>query len=97
MEFELLIGSCFLEEELLGGLDLRNIAHLKRMARVLVEERAVIKRVAKDSNIQITGNEKLGNLYTVEINLSHITPMNPNGSTPRSGSASGGQVHANNN
>ena len=48
MEFDLLIESCFLEEELLGGLNLRNIAHLKRMARVLVEERAVIKRVSKE-------------------------------------------------
>ena len=48
MEFDLMIDQCFFEEELLGGIDLRNITHLKRMAKVLVEERAVIKRITKD-------------------------------------------------
>lgn len=51
MEFDLKIEHCFLEEELLGGLDLRNINHLKKMARCLVEERAIIKRVVKDAGI----------------------------------------------
>ncbi len=45
MEFDLDISSCFLQEEILGGIDLKNISHLKKMARVLIEERAIIKRV----------------------------------------------------
>lgn len=49
-EFVFDVGSCFLEEELQGGLDLRNIAHLKKMARLFIEERAIIKRVGKDQH-----------------------------------------------
>ena len=67
MEFDMLVEACFLEEELANGLDLRNVAHLKRMARVLVEERAVIKRVGK--------GEEGGENYTVEVNLSGVIPM----------------------
>lgn len=56
MEFDLMVDQCFLEEELLGGVDLRNISHLKRMAKVLVEERAIIKRISKDSSLE--GDQK---------------------------------------
>jgi hypothetical protein len=45
MDFDLNIEHCFLEEEMMGGIDLKNVTHLKKMARVLVEERALIKRV----------------------------------------------------
>lgn len=51
MEFDLNVEHCFLEEELMGGIDLKNLNHLKKMARVLVEERAIIKRVAKDATV----------------------------------------------
>jgi len=80
MEFDLSISHCFLEEELLNGIDLKNIGHLKKMARVLVEERAIIKRVGAKEQ---TG-DNANNLYTVDINLSHITPINPDQSSPRS-------------
>jgi len=53
-----MVDQCFLEEELLGGVDLRNINHLKRMAKVLVEERAIIKRVTKDSSTDGGDQEK---------------------------------------
>ena len=32
----------------MSGIDLKNITHLKKMAKVLVEERAIIKRVSRD-------------------------------------------------
>jgi hypothetical protein len=70
MEFNIAIESCFGEEELLGGIDLKNISHLKKMARILIEERAIIKRVSKEAN------DDPNNSYTVDINLSHINPLN---------------------
>lgn len=77
MEFNLSVDSCFLEEELLNGIDLKNVAHLKKMARVLVEERAIIKRVSKGES----GAEGENN-YSVEINLQHINPMTSRTHTP---------------
>ena len=81
MDFDLDIRQCFLEEELSSVIDLKNLSHLKKMARVLVEERAVIKRVAKENLIMTshdtTGNvsvDSISNLYTVEINLNN--PVN---------------------
>lgn len=73
MDFTVAVESAFLEEELLNDLDLKNISHLKRMAKVLIEERAIIKRVSKDSASE-EGQD--GNLYTVDINLYNINPMN---------------------
>jgi hypothetical protein len=92
MDFELMVDQCFLEEELLGGVDLRNISHLKRMAKVLVEERAIIKRISKDypsqQQLELTVadmNSSKGNtVYTIEINLSNISFINANGGTSRS-------------
>jgi hypothetical protein len=87
VDFDLLIQNCFLEEEIAGGINLKNVNHLKKMAKVLVEERAIIKRVntlgtagrdpadvlpkSKKNAIESTKNNN--NLYTVEINLSQIT------------------------
>jgi hypothetical protein len=61
-----------LEDEILGGVDLKNINHLKKMARLIVEERAIIKRVGRDQQLQ----QQNDNPYTVEINLSHIGQLN---------------------
>jgi hypothetical protein len=46
------------------------------MAKVLVEERAIIKRV----NTGIRGDDKMGqdNLYTVDINISQINAISIN-------------------
>jgi hypothetical protein len=49
MNFDVVIRNCFLEEELLNGIDLKNISHLKKMAKLLIEERAIIKRISKDT------------------------------------------------
>jgi hypothetical protein len=75
MDFYLRIDHCFLEQEINGGIDLKNIAHLKKMARVLVEERALIKRVSSQTLIDDLTSD---NLYTVEINLANSTPLNIN-------------------
>ena len=48
MDFDIPINQCFLEEELQGGVDLKNLSHLKKMAKILVEERAIIKRAAQE-------------------------------------------------
>lgn len=76
MDFYLRIDHCFLEDEIRGGLDLKNVNHLKKMARVLIEERALIKRVSSTNPAE----EHLAsdNLYTVEINLANTTPININ-------------------
>jgi hypothetical protein len=73
MDFYLRIDHCFLEEEIRGGIDLKNVAHLKKMARVLVEERALIKRVSSGPT---TEDHSGDNLYTVEINLANTNPIN---------------------
>ena len=49
MDFYLRIDHCFLEDEIRGGIDLKNVNHLKKMARVLIEERALIKRVSSSN------------------------------------------------
>lgn len=74
MNFYLRIDHCFLEDELRGGIDLRSISHLKKMARVLVEERSLIKRVSSP----VTDDANQDNLYTVEINLLNLNPLNVN-------------------
>ena len=74
MDFYLRIDHCFLEDEIRGGIDLKNVNHLKKMARVLIEERALIKRVSSSNEEQLS-NE---NLYTVEINLANTSPININ-------------------
>ena len=43
------------------------------MARVLVEERALIKRVSSQTVVDDLMSD---NLYTVEINLANSTPLN---------------------
>ena len=73
MDFYLRIDHCFLDEEIRGGIDLKNVAHLKKMARVLVEERALIKRVSSNSPTDDLSGD---NLYTVEINLANTNPIN---------------------
>jgi hypothetical protein len=75
MDFYLRIEHCFLEQEINGGIDLKNIAHLKKMARVLVEERALIKRVSSQTAVVDLTTD---NLYTVEINLANSSPLNVN-------------------
>ena len=75
MDFYLRIDHCFLEQEINGGIDLKNIAHLKKMARVLVEERALIKRVSTQT---VADELNTDNLYTVEINLANSSPLNVN-------------------
>jgi hypothetical protein len=75
MDFYLRIDHCFLEEELRGGIDLKNLNHLKKMARVLVEERALIKRVSSSAVVDDLSSE---NLYTVEISLANLNPLNVN-------------------
>lgn len=79
MDFDLRIDKCFLEEEILGGVNLKNVNHLKKMARVLVEERAIIKRVNQQS-VEEGDNAASAAppLYTVEINLSQINPLDVN-------------------
>lgn len=76
MDFDIKISKCFLEEEIMGGINLKNVNHLKKMAKVLVEERAIIKRV----NTGIRGDDKNGqdNLYTVDINISQINAISIN-------------------
>lgn len=75
MDFYLRIDHCFLDEELRGGIDLKNLTHLKKMARVLVEERALIKRVSSSAVVDDIASE---NLYTVEISLANLNPLNVN-------------------
>jgi hypothetical protein len=76
MDFDIKISKCFLEEEIMGGINLKNVNHLKKMAKVLVEERAIIKRV----NTANRGDENLAqdNLYTVDINISQINAITIN-------------------
>ena len=92
MDFDIPINQCFLEEELQGGVDLKNLSHLKKMAKILVEERVIIKRAAQEHESVDDGeiskdsrgkNSSNLNLYTVEINLSHITPINASASSER--------------
>ena len=52
MDFYLRIDHCFLDDEIRGGIDLKNVTHLKKMARVLVEERALIKRVSSSGPLE---------------------------------------------
>lgn len=76
MDFDLKISKCFLEEEIMGGINLKNVNHLKKMAKVLVEERAIIKRVntaSKDDD-----NFSTANLYTVDINISQVNALTIN-------------------
>ncbi len=80
MDFELRIDHCFLEEEIMGGIDLKNINHLKKMARVLVEERALIKRVRQVEPYDEAAGD--ANLYSVEINLANLSPLNVNEALP---------------
>lgn len=75
MDFDLKISKCFLEEEILGGINLKNVNHLKKMAKVLVEERAIIKRV---NTVNKDDDNASANLYTVEINISQINALNIN-------------------
>lgn len=60
----------------MGGINLKNVNHLKKMAKVLVEERAIIKRV----NTANRADDNVGqdNLYTVDINISQINAISMN-------------------
>jgi hypothetical protein len=75
MDFDLKISKCFLEEEIMGGINLKNVNHLKKMAKVLVEERAIIKRV---NTVNKDDDNESANLYTVDINISQINTLNIN-------------------
>ncbi len=75
MDFDLKISKCFLEEEIMGGINLKNVNHLKKMAKVLVEERAIIKRV---NTVNKDDDNESANLYTVDINISQINALNIN-------------------
>ena len=72
MEFELHLEQCFHEEELASS-NRREVSTLKRMAKLLVEERAVIKRITDDNEVatDTPQNNSTHNLYTVEINLNY--------------------------
>ncbi len=76
MDFDLKISKCFLEEEIMGGINLKNVNHLKKMAKVLVEERAIIKRVNTESKDD--DNFSTANLYTVDINISQVNALTIN-------------------
>eukprot|EP00347_Sterkiella_histriomuscorum_P013376 403364949 len=76
--FELQFSQCFHEEEL-RNINFKNIEQLKKLARVIIEERAVINRVqdpinesydaSVKNNKNISGQSGQQNQYKIEINL----------------------------
>ncbi|CDW76064.1 UNKNOWN [Stylonychia lemnae] len=69
-EFKISLRQCFLDEEL-ANLSLRNIETLKKLAKIVIEERTIINRVqngnSDDPNKDIQGQ------YKVEIKM--VNPM----------------------
>ena len=57
-----------MEEELLG-VNKKNLSQLKKMAKVLVEERTIIKRINGGEGDNIVDNGNSVNTYAIEISL----------------------------